>query len=150
MPLEEVPMRGAHAAPISETVTAETGHEESVSLSRRRGDCRLCHSTDLDQCVPLPPLPVASPNVGSKATVDEMVPADVYRCLSCGALQLLTMVDPAFQYRSFRYTTAISVGLREHFEGLMHQLSTRGDLAKNAFVFDIGSNDGSVLRLAAR
>jgi SAM-dependent methyltransferase len=99
----------------------------------------------LEKCVPLRPLPVASPNVGSKAKIDEMAPADIYRCLSCGALQLLTIIDPSFQYRTFRYTTDVSVGLSEHFAGLIEDLTRRGDIKANALVFDIGSNDGSLL-----
>jgi len=117
-------------------------------LSTSRKDCRLCHSTDLYKCIPLHPLPVASPNVGSKAIIEESAPADVYRCLCCGALQLLTIVDPVFQYRTFKYTTAISAGLTEHFENLIKDLHTRGAIKPGGLVFDIGSNDGSLLRLA--
>ena len=119
-----------------------------AQLSKRRNDCRLCHSTKLHKCIPLCPLPVASPNVGSKATVGEMAPADLYRCLSCGALQLLTIVDPEFQYRTFKYTTSVSAGLHEHFAGLIEELAVRGDIEPNSLVFDIGSNDGSLLQLA--
>ncbi len=119
-----------------------------AGLSRSRSDCRLCHSRSLHKCIPLHPLPVASPNVGSKATVDESAPADIYRCLDCGALQLLTVVDPAFQYRTFKYTTTVSAGLTEHFAGLIDELCRRGEIRPGALVFDIGSNDGSLLRLA--
>jgi SAM-dependent methyltransferase len=119
-----------------------------TQLARKRRDCRLCHSAELDKCVPLHPLPVASPNVGSKAKIDEMAPTDLYRCLSCGALQLLTIIDPSFQYRTFKYTTDVSIGLRDHFAGLIEELAVRGVIKPNAFVFDIGSNDGSLLKLA--
>jgi len=119
-----------------------------TSLSRSRGDCRLCHSTSLQKSIPLNPLPVASPNVGAQAKIQESAPADVYRCLDCGALQLLTMVDPEFQYRNFKYTTGLSAGLADHFRTLINELAASGEIDKGRFVFDIGSNDGALLRLA--
>ncbi|MBM3542923.1 MAG: class I SAM-dependent methyltransferase [Alphaproteobacteria bacterium] len=91
---------------------------------------------------------MASPNVGAQATVEETAPADVYRCLDCGALQLLTMVDPEFQYRTFKYTTGVSAGLVDHFRTLIDALAAQGEIAKGKLVFDIGSNDGSLLQLA--
>jgi SAM-dependent methyltransferase len=61
---------------------------------------------------------------------------------------LLTIIDPSFQYRTFKYTTDVSIGLRDHFAGLIEELAARGDIKPNTFVFDIGSNDGSLLKLA--
>jgi SAM-dependent methyltransferase len=77
-----------------------------------------------------------------------MAPADVHQCEECGFLQLATIVDPEFQYRNFKYVTGISVGLREHFKGLIDSLAAQGEIGPGKFVFDIGSNDGSLLVLA--
>lgn len=117
-------------------------------LFRSRTDCRLCHSTRLDKSIPLNPLPVASPNVGASATIGQTAPADVYRCLDCGAVQLLTVVDPEFQYRTFKYTTSVSAGLTQHFNDWINELCRRGEIRQGALVVDIGSNDGTLLRLA--
>ncbi|MBY6266484.1 methyltransferase domain-containing protein (plasmid) [Azospirillum sp. 412522] len=118
------------------------------SLTKTRETCRLCGSGRLDLAIPLKPLPIVSPNVGDAGGVDLTAPADVYRCADCSFLQLNTMVDPEFQYRNFRYVTGISVGLREHFAALLDQLADAGELAPHHLVFDIGSNDGTVLALA--
>ena len=115
-------------------------------LAHRREGCRLCGSSNLWTAVPLHPLPVASPNVGHSSLVRETGSADVRQCRDCGHLQLATVVDPEFQYRSFQYVTGISLGLREHFEALIARLAAQGDIAPGKFVVDIGSNDGSLLR----
>ena len=83
-----------------------------------RKDCRLCGCTKLDKVIPLPALPVHSPNVGiAESGQKEMkAPADVYLCNNCGLLQLLYIIDPEFQYKNFMYKTSVSLGLNEHFE----------------------------------
>lgn len=111
-----------------------------------RSNCRACGRPNPPICMPLPALPVASPNVGRGALVDAVAPSDVHRCHGCGLLQLCTVVDPAFQYRAFRYTTAVSPGLRQHFQMLVDRLVATGEIRAGTFVFDIGSNDGSLLR----
>src|SRR6185295_7058232 len=93
-------------------------------------------------------LPVASPNVGSGVQVLETAPADVWQCTACGLLQLRTIVDAEFQYRNFRYFTGLSSGLREHFADLVAGLAAAGEIGPEKFVLDVGSNDGSLLRLA--
>ncbi len=117
------------------------------ALYQNRHACRLCDSA-LDIVVPLAPLTVASPNVGATARSEETAAADLCQCPACGFLQLPTLVDPEFQYRGFRYVTGISVGLREHFKGLIDGLATAGEIGVKKFVLDIGSNDGSLLVLA--
>lgn len=113
-----------------------------------RSTCRLCKSSRLWKAIPLHPLPIASPNVGQSSKVIGLAPADVFQCEDCGFLQLSTIVDPEFQYRNFKYMTGISVGLREHFQTLIDGLVADGEIGTGKFVFDIGSNDGSLLALA--
>jgi 2-polyprenyl-3-methyl-5-hydroxy-6-metoxy-1,4-benzoquinol methylase len=115
-------------------------------LAEERVSCRLCGSSDIWTAIPLHPLPVASPNVGRGSLVSELASADVRQCNDCGHLQLSTVVNPEFQYRHFKYSSGISLGLREHFERLIATLAASGDIAPNKFVVDIGSNDGSLLR----
>jgi 2-polyprenyl-3-methyl-5-hydroxy-6-metoxy-1,4-benzoquinol methylase len=119
-------------------------------FAKIRSTSRLCGSADLWTAIPLQPLPIASPNVGDGISVTELAPADVRQCESCGHLQLAAVVDPEFHYRNFRYVTGISLGLREHFEGLITGLSADREIMPGKFVVDIGSNDGSLLRYAKR
>jgi hypothetical protein len=115
-----------------------------------RKTCRLCGSPNLATVIPLRPLPLSSPNISCGAIISETAPADVHQCKACGFVQLNTVVDPSFQYRGFRYFTGISVGLRQHFQALMDELHAAGELGPSSFVFDIGSNDGTLLKCASK
>jgi 2-polyprenyl-3-methyl-5-hydroxy-6-metoxy-1,4-benzoquinol methylase len=121
---------------------------DTVLLSYSRKTCRLCGSSTIWKAIPLKPLPVASPNVGRSGLINETAAADIWQCRECGHLQLATVVNPEFQYRNFRYSTGISLGLREHFARLVGGLANRGEIGTGKFVIDIGSNDGSLLRYA--
>jgi SAM-dependent methyltransferase len=123
------------------------------SLSYHRRTCRLCNSDAVEVVVPLAPIPVATPNVGRDAASAEgaglasaVVPLDLYLCRGCGHLQLLDIVDPDVQYTNFAYTTAISLGLPEHFRRLAENLIERAKLAPGDLVVEVGSNDGTLLR----
>jgi len=119
-----------------------------AGFARVRSRCRSCLSSELQRRVHLRPLPVSSPNVGQPRGSGEFAPADLYQCGACGLLQLATVIDPEYQYRQFKYTTGISAGLRAHFDTLIGALVERGEIRPNHLVLDIGSNDGSLLRLA--
>jgi len=58
---------------------------------------------------------------------------------------LIHVVNPAVQYRNFRYVTAISRGLPAHFRTMAKEICSQGDVAPGSFVIEIGSNDGTLL-----
>jgi len=119
---------------------------ETITLFEERHACRLCGSTGLEVVVPLAPLAIMSPNVGnSEAAANVSARADVIQCGACGFLQLPVLINPRFQYANFRYKTSISLGLREHFERLMRGLERDGEIQSGSFVFEVGSNDGTLL-----
>lgn len=118
-----------------------------------RATCRLCQSPAVEAVVPLAPIPVATPNIGMAAKGAEgeglasaLVPLDLYLCRGCGHLQLLDIIDPEVQYTHFAYTTSISLGLTEHFGRMADAVIARAKLAPGAFVVEVGSNDGTLLR----
>ncbi len=109
-----------------------------------RTACRLC-GTKVKTAVALPELSVISPNVGRVQKVAETASTDLCRCPSCGFLQIPTIINPEMQYTNYRYVTGISVGLREHFKGLVDHLAKLGEIKNGTAVVEIGSNDGSLL-----
>lgn len=123
-----------------------------MRYSYRRDTCRICGSRDVPLAVPLEPLPITSPNVGLEggladdANMRQTVPLDLHRCAACGHLQLMSMIDPGVQYNNFRYVTAISLGLTEHFAAMVEAVSKLAPDPATARVVEIGSNDGTVLR----
>lgn len=124
-----------------------------VSLFHHRKTCRLCGAATLRLAVPLNPVPLTSPNIGvtdemrAKGDLDVMVPVDVWQCETCGHIQLLDVIDSAIQYNNFLYTTSISLGLAEHFGRLAAEVIARAGLKPGDFVVEVGSNDGTLLRV---
>ncbi len=124
-----------------------------MQLFYHRDNCRLCHSKAVEVVVPLAPIPVATPNIGMAAKGEEakgldsaLVPLDLYLCRDCGHLQLLDIIDPEVQYTHFAYTTSITLGLTEHFGRLADTVIERAKLKPGAFIVEVGSNDGTLLR----
>jgi len=121
------------------------------SLSHRfriRTTCRACGSSLVEPVLPLKPLPLLSPNVGTDdaSAIEISVPADLHLCADCGLLQLMAVVDPAFQYNQFKYVTTISLGLPEHFRQSAAGILSATGLASPGKLLEIGSNDGTLLR----
>ena len=123
------------------------------SWFHRRSTCRLCGSTDFDAAVALRPIPIITPNVDARSATTQhdgiqgiSVPLALYRCTGCGHVQLLDVVDPKVQYNNFRYTTTISLGLPEHFRKFAREVTEASGAKVDAFVLEIGSNDGTLLR----
>jgi SAM-dependent methyltransferase len=98
-------------------------------------------------------VPCGSPNVGSfeaPGTSDTrriLVPLDIYLCTACSHVQLADIVDPDLQYSNYRYRTSISLGLAQHFGSLVQEVTGRLQAGPGALCVEIGSNDGTVLRL---
>ena len=120
----------------------------------RRHDCRLCHSAEVVPAIELAPIPITTPNLGLDAIGAQrhdvgqaLVSLDLYRCRSCGHLQLLHIIDPELQYNNFRYKTSISPGLPAHYRRMAVEVMETLKLDPGMKVVEIGSNDGTLLRL---
>jgi SAM-dependent methyltransferase len=122
------------------------------ALFRKRGDCRLCHSQSLDLAAPLGEMSIATPNfkiVGAARDAPVFraaIPLELYHCRDCGHLQILHIGNPEIQYRDYVYTTSISLGLSEHFRAAAAAIIKKRRLSPAAFVIEVGSNDGTLLR----
>lgn len=114
----------------------------------KRYACRLCKSSDMIMVLQLTPTPLADSYItaGKLNDAQEVYPLDLLLCNDCGNVQLLDVVDPEILYSNFVYETATSPGLVEHFRKAADEIMQRVKPQKNAFVVDIGSNDGSLLK----
>lgn len=108
----------------------------------------------VEVAVPLKPITAATPNVDLRAVAQQhtgvaevLVPMDLYLCHNCGHLQILDVVNPSIQYAHFTYTTSISLGLSEHFGKLAEELIASTNVQIGSLVVEIGSNDGTLLRV---
>lgn len=115
----------------------------------RRHDCRLCGSRALEKVFALAPTPPANAFVAASALNDtqEVYPLDVFLCRHCTHLQLCDVIDPRLLFENYVYVSGISPVFVRHFEryaadGWAMIRGKAGDL-----VVDIGSNDGTLLRV---
>lgn len=122
-----------------------------MKLYERREQCVLCGSPELNEVVPLEPMPIATPNFHvaacpSDAAFREAVPLGIHQCRACGHLQVIYFGNPELQYRDYVYTTSISLGLPEHFLNYASEIVANLQLPSDGLVVELGSNDGTLLR----
>ncbi|MCE9613649.1 MAG: class I SAM-dependent methyltransferase [Lentisphaerae bacterium] len=114
----------------------------------RRETCRLCEAPSPACVVALKPTPIGDDYVAAsrREDVQPMYPLDLCLCSRCGHLQLRDVVNPELLFRNYIYVTSSSLGLVEHFRKYAEDMRARQYLPPGAFVLEIGSNDGSLLR----
>ncbi len=115
----------------------------------RRETCRLCDSRDLELVVPITPSPVADAYVTREQLSVEQhcYPLDMYQCRTCGHVQLLDVVASDVIFRQYSYFSGRSAGIVRHFREYADEVVAATDLPSGSFVVDIGSNDGTFLRM---
>lgn len=110
--------------------------------------CRLCASSHLAEALDLGLVPVGDRYQLEEACdeVTPLFPLVLHHCRSCGHLQLSGQVDPELLYGHYLYETGSSPGLDHHFAAYAHAVQERCQLRPGAWVVDIGSNTGVLLR----
>lgn len=117
-----------------------------MNIHLKRGECRLCESRELDLVIKLDPVPVGEHYYDSKSQIyEQRFPIDIYQCSSCSAVQTLDDIDSEFLWEGYTYFSGQTKGILKHFEEFSTQIIDQYSLKKGAKVFDIGSNDGSLL-----
>ena len=117
----------------------------------RRNHCLVCKSTELDCILDL----------GAHAYADTFVPVDkkydplaTYNlscvlCKSCGNVQTLSKTEPHDRYASlyeYSYTSSNSNTSKKHWINFCLEVSDNVSLPEDAFVVEVGSNDGFLLK----
>ncbi|HET6426373.1 MAG TPA: class I SAM-dependent methyltransferase [Planctomycetaceae bacterium] len=119
------------------------------SLHHRRSTCRLCNHSNLELVVPITPTPLADAYVtrAQLNEIQECFPLDLYQCRGCGHVQLLDVVSPEAIFRNYSYFSGRSAGLVKHFREFADDVLAATDLQPGSLVVDIGSNDGTFLKM---
>ncbi len=91
------------------------------------------------------PSPIGDAFVADKNVHQDLFPLDVYICADCAHLQNLDVVDPNILFGNYTYKTSHSLGLVEHFRKYAAHVVEKLGLSTPKFIFEIGSNDGSLL-----
>ena len=71
---------------------------------------------------------------------------DVYFCPDCGLVQLGTVVPPEKMFSHYLYYSSNSPALMKHFSDYADEIAALYPDKKEAFIVEIGSNDGILIR----
>ncbi len=112
----------------------------------RISECRICGS-DLYKFLSLGEMPLANSflNKDHVNGDEETFPLDMCLCEVCGLVQLDYLVPQDKMFRNYIYFSSTSDVLQEHFSEMAKEVVERF-LSKGAFVVEIASNDGILLR----
>lgn len=108
-----------------------------------RKKCRLCDSDgqNLNIFYKMTPTPLANHFVETPV-YQEVIPLDICVCTNCAHIQLLQIVDPAYQYSNYFYVSSTSTTMTQHLQrsALKFAKELHLDLTDN--ILEIGANDG--------
>jgi SAM-dependent methyltransferase len=112
--------------------------------------CRLCGATALDAIVDFGAVALGNNLLETQAEAKAATayPLVLMRCETCGHFQLGHAVDPTILYATnYTYLTGIGASFIRHLEDYAAWADGKGLLPKDALVVDIGSNDGTCLKM---
>ena len=105
--------------------------------------CRVCNSSKLTKIIDLKKKPLAN-DFSSKKTIK--FPLAVKHCLNCFHNQLSIGINPNILFKKYFYQSSFSKSYNDHSDYLVKKLKSRFKLTKKSIIFDIGSNDGILLK----
>lgn len=117
-------------------------------ISKKNKNCLICHNTKLSLYLTL----------GNSAIANSYLPEDllkkpefvaplrVYYCHNCHLAQLLDIIDRNYIFGAYPYFSSTSPQLVTHFEKYAKEIFTRFPKQAKKLTFDIGSNDGILLK----
>ena len=114
----------------------------------RRTTCRLCGGSHLSEVLKLEPTPPANAfvSIAQRDQLQPTFPLDIFFCEDCHHLQLLDVVDPAVLFENYVYVSGTSPVFVKHLEDYVAFVVNKYAPAVGSLVFDIGSNDGTLLK----
>jgi len=115
----------------------------------RRKNCRLCNSKNLLSVLQLKSTPPANEFIKKNETSKKQhkYPLELFFCKDCTHVQLLDVVNPKILFSNYVYVSGTSAVFRKHFYDYYLWISHRVNLNSNSLVIDIGSNDGTLLKV---
>lgn len=109
--------------------------------------CRLCSSSRIATLLHLNDTPLEDQFVSEdkKSIAQPVYPLDLAMCEECGYVFLPYIVNPEASYADYVYVSALTVGLRTHYDQYAKEIVTSHAVPEGSLVVDLGSNDGSML-----
>src|SRR5438132_1244132 len=113
-----------------------------------RSRCRICEADSLESVLDLGLQPLANSFIkpDEVGRPEPRYPLELARCTSCGHVQLSVTVPPEIMFRNYLYVSGTSETIPAHFAEYAKDVAERL-VPKGGLVVEIGSNDGTLLRL---
>ena len=114
---------------------------------RRRKNCRLCGSNEIEKCFKLKSTPPANAFIEKEKISEEQehFPLEIFFCKECYHVQILDIVDPKILFENYVYVSGTSPVFVKHFEDYANYILENFSELRNSLVIDVGSNDGTLL-----
>ncbi len=117
------------------------------SVIRHDDVCRICGSGNVEVVFEMEPTPPEDQFVSDQqlGLNQPCYPLNLSLCNQCGYLHLSDILDPQVSYIEYNYQTKTSLGLSELYLQQARSIIDKFEIPPNAFVVDLGSNDGTML-----
>ena len=109
-------------------------------------ECRSCKSKNLKRVLSLGYQPLANNLLNSASEKYRTYPLELNVCQDCFNCQLSVAVKSEEMFDNYLYKSSTSKSFREHFSNAAKKYIEKLKLDKDAYIIDIGSNDGIGLR----
>lgn len=120
---------------------------DAVPSCRHRERCALCGSRELATVLSLSPTPPGNARALAAGTLHTAFPLDLGRCGACGHVQLLDIVDRITVLGRPAAADRVSLQRSATAQALARALAERLRPAHDQLIIDVGSNDGTFLKV---
>jgi len=108
--------------------------------------CRVCGQGDLINILHLGDQPLANALVRPGNGTIKKIPLSTAFCPKCALFQLKETVDKQILFNHYVWVTGTSKGAREYAKLFVDRAIKRSCLKRDDMVFEIASNDGTILK----
>jgi len=110
--------------------------------------CRICGDNDFSTILDLGKTPLANSFLSTHNEKELFVSLTLRICNSCALVQLKEVVNPEIMFKEYPYRTSSSQTLPQHFKNMAREIVSMCHYSgiSSPRVYDIGSNDGTLLK----
>ena len=113
--------------------------------------CKNCKNKKLIKIVKIGKQPLSGFFYSQKKYNLKKYSLDLYKCLKCNLIQLNNKIKPKKMYgKHYGYQTSLSQLMISHLKKKIYKITKLNILRKNDNILDIGSNDGTFLKLLGK
>lgn len=120
--------------------------EQELLCSIYKLNCRCCGSNNLKRVLSLGYQPLANNLKNSSTDKDELYPLELNVCVDCFNCQLSVSIDSNKMFSNYLYQSSTTEKFKDHFKNAAKKYIYEFDLDEDAYIVDVGSNDGIGLK----